>query len=83
MPDGGFLIADTRNNRIRLVRHGRITTVAGTGEAGYGGDGGRATDARFDEPKAVESTGGGGFLVADWATTASAWSRWSGHGRWP
>ncbi len=39
--------------------------MAGTGEAGYGGDGGRATDARFDEPKAVESTGVGGFLVAD------------------
>ena len=65
LPGGGFLIADTENHRIRLVRRGRMTTVAGTGLPGYGGDGGRAVVASFDEPKAVEPTSGGGFLVAD------------------
>jgi hypothetical protein len=62
---GGFLIADTENHRIRMVRRGRIATLAGTGRPGYGGDGGPTTKAQFDEPKAVEPTAGGGFLVAD------------------
>ena len=41
-PDGGFLIADTLNNRIRKVSaNGLITTVAGNGGQGYSGDKGR------------------------------------------
>ena len=63
---GGFLIADTGNNRIRLVsRDGRISTVAGTGVAGDGGDGGPAVGARLRTPFAVSQTQGGGFLIAD------------------
>ena len=42
--DGGILIADTTNARIRRVApNGVITTVAGTGVDGFGGDGGPAT----------------------------------------
>ena len=41
LPDGGFLIADNDNNRVRRVAaDGTISTVAGIGTAGAGGDGG-------------------------------------------
>ena len=44
--DGGVLIADSNNHRIRRVSPaGTITTVAGTGAEGFSGDGGPATAA--------------------------------------
>ena len=47
-PDGGFLIADTGHNRVRIVgSDGRISTVVGTGQHGFGGDGGSAVNARL------------------------------------
>jgi hypothetical protein len=66
LPDGGFLIADTGNSRIRRVSpNGTITTVAGTATAGFSGDGGPATAAQLNLPYAVAGTPGGGFVVAD------------------
>jgi len=48
---GNLLFADTENNRIRKVdTAGKITTVAGTGTAGYSGDGGPATQAKINRP---------------------------------
>lgn len=45
-PDGCVYIAEAREPRVRRVgRHGIITTVAGTGRPGYGGDGGPAVAA--------------------------------------
>lgn len=46
---GNVYIADTNNHRIRKVTAatGVITTVAGTGVAGFLGDGGAATSARL------------------------------------
>jgi hypothetical protein len=42
MPDGGYLIADAGNDRVRRVfPDGTINTVAGTGMYGFSGDGGR------------------------------------------
>lgn len=65
-PDGGFLIADQENHRIRKVdEHGTITTVAGTGSAGYTGDGGPATEAQINEPRGLSLTADGGYLFAD------------------
>lgn len=65
-PDGGFLIADEFNNRIRQVGpDGIITTVAGTGAAGAGGNGGPATSASLRRPLGVLSLGAGHFLIAD------------------
>ena len=65
-PDGGFLIADSFNNRIRKVSAaGTITTVAGTGRRGYSGDGGPATRAQLYETEGVSVTADGGFLIAD------------------
>jgi len=64
--DGGFLIADKNNNRVRRVSPGgTITTVAGTGTAGFTGDGGPAAGARLANPFGVSPTADGGFLIAD------------------
>jgi hypothetical protein len=66
LPDGGFLIADTGNHRIRRVSaSGIITTVAGATVAGFGGDGGPATQAALNAPARVAPLAGGGFLIAD------------------
>ena len=81
LPDGGFLIADTFNNRVRRVSAGGvITTVAGAGSpappdetggaendarGGFAGDGGPATSALLDGPEGVAPISGGGFLIAD------------------
>lgn len=48
-PDGGVFLADTWNNCVRRIdpQSGKITTVAGTGQKGFSGDGGPATKAEF------------------------------------
>jgi hypothetical protein len=64
--DGGFLIADTDNQRVRRVSPaGTIATVAGTGTQGFSGDGGPATAAQLVGPEGVAVTASGGFLIAD------------------
>jgi trimeric autotransporter adhesin len=52
---GKIYIADTKNNRIRMVTKttGVITTVAGNGTAGYSGDGGKATSAKLSYPYGI------------------------------
>src|SRR5439155_6799236 len=52
---------------IRRVdaRIGNITTYAGSGEAGYSGDGGPATQGRFNEPYGIAVDNAGNVLVAD------------------
>ena len=64
---GNLFIADTYNNRIRLVDavSGTITTVAGNGTAGFGGDGGLATSASLDVPFGVAVDGSGNLFIAD------------------
>jgi sugar lactone lactonase YvrE len=53
-PDGALYICDTANHRIRKVTSdGRISTIAGTGEKGFSGDGGPATAAKLAEPYEV------------------------------
>ena len=48
-PDDTIYVADTWNNCVRAVdsRTGKITRVAGSGEKGFGGDGGWATEAKL------------------------------------
>ena len=63
---GNLFIADAGNYRIRKVdRKGLITTVAGTGESGLGGDGGPALDARLAYPISVAVDGAGNLFIAD------------------
>ncbi|WP_295433562.1 PKD domain-containing protein [uncultured Thiodictyon sp.] len=65
-PDGSLLIADTLNNRIRRVGpDGRITTVAGNGQAGFSGDGGPATAAALALPSGVAVGPDGSLFIAD------------------
>jgi len=65
--DGNLYIADTGNHRIRRVDAGTgvITTVAGTGNPGFSGDGGPAVAADLDLPSAVAVVDDGTVLVAD------------------
>lgn len=48
-PDGGVYLADTWNQRIRKYdpQTGKVTNYAGTGQKGFGGDGGPAENAKF------------------------------------
>ncbi|MBI5104126.1 MAG: hypothetical protein HZB46_03915 [Solirubrobacterales bacterium] len=65
-PDGGYLIADSDNNRIRRVTPaGTITTIAGTGLAGFSGDGGPATAAALNAPYGVSALPDGTIFIAD------------------
>jgi len=66
LPDGGFLVAEYEGQRVRRVSAaGVITRVAGTGTAGFSGDGGAATAARLNKPVGVSTTSDGGFLIGD------------------
>jgi sugar lactone lactonase YvrE len=59
-------IADTANHRIRMIDAvGIITTIAGTGEPGYSGDGGPATAAQLDTPSDVAVADNGTVYIAD------------------
>ncbi|MGE4043797.1 MAG: hypothetical protein AB7F35_03015 [Acetobacteraceae bacterium] len=53
--DGNLIFSDTFNHVIRRVdaRDGSISTIAGTGERGFAGDGGPATRAQLNEPYGV------------------------------
>ena len=63
---GNLYIADGNNHRIRKMNAaGVISTVAGNGAAGYGGDGGQATAAQLDRPYGVAADGAGNLYIAD------------------
>ena len=64
---GAIYIADTNNNRIRKIAAGSniISTIAGTGTAGFSGDGGLSTAARLVGPQAVFVDSSGAIYIAD------------------
>jgi uncharacterized protein (TIGR03437 family) len=63
---GNIYIADRDNHRIRRVTpDGTISTVAGTGVAGNGGDGGAATQAQLNAPSGVSLDAAGNLYIAD------------------
>ena len=63
---GRIFFADSANHRIRRIElDGSVTTIAGTGELGYSGDGGPATSAELASPAAVAVDGEGRVFVAD------------------
>ncbi|MGC9967116.1 MAG: PKD domain-containing protein, partial [Syntrophobacteraceae bacterium] len=65
-PDGSIYIADSNNNRIRRVGpDGIITTLAGNGTRGYGGDGGPGNQAALNYPSAVAVAPDGSIYIAD------------------
>ena len=66
--DGNLYIADSGNHRIRKIdaSSGHISTIAGTGTAGYSGDGGAATAAQLNSPRGMAVDGAGNLYIADW-----------------
>ncbi len=64
---GNVYIADFDNAVIRKVTasNGIITTIAGTGTAGYSGDGGAATSAQIDRPSALAVNAAGDLFFFD------------------
>ena len=63
---GNLYIADRNNHRIRKVdAAGNISTVAGSGQWGYGGDGGAAVRAQLAFPYNVAADGAGNLYIAD------------------
>src|SRR6185503_5471987 len=62
---GDLYIADTGNDRIRKVSGGIITTIAGTGVAGSGGDGGSPTLAQLDTPRGTGIDASGVYYIGD------------------
>jgi len=66
-PDGNLYFADTNNNRVRMIdlHTGIISTIAGTGEKGYAGDGGPAALAQLDRPFGVAFDQNGDLYISD------------------
>jgi DNA-binding beta-propeller fold protein YncE len=66
-PDGNLIFSDTYNHRICKIdaRSQIISTIAGTGERGFSGDGGPAVAAKMDQPYGVVIDPSGDIFVAD------------------
>src|SRR5206468_2727942 len=63
---GNLFIADTNNNRIRMVNlAGTITTIAGTGSGGFRGDGGPAASAWLSQPRHLAVDTAGNIFISD------------------
>lgn len=63
--NNNLYIADRNNLRIREVSGGVISTIAGSGSPGFGGDGGAASSALLNYPQGVAVDGGGTVYIAD------------------
>ncbi len=65
---GNCYFTDYNNNRIRKVdgTTGVISTIAGTGSAYFGGDGGQATSAGIQLPRGIAMDPSGNIIFTDW-----------------
>jgi streptogramin lyase len=65
-PDGALYICEVGNHVIRKIAvDGTISTVAGTGERGYSGDGGPATQAKLNEPYEIRFDARGNMFFVE------------------
>lgn len=65
-PDHSVYISDSRNHAVRRVRpDGTISTMAGSGVKGFGGDGGPASAAKLNTPGGVYVDRFGTLFIAD------------------
>jgi streptogramin lyase len=70
-PDGSLWFCEYTGQRIRrIARDGTITTVAGTGERSYSGDGGPALKATFNRPHELRFDRAGHVYIADMVNNA-------------
>ena len=66
-PDGALYFCDLDNQRIRRLdlKTRAMTTVAGNGQRGYGGDGGPATAAALNMPHEIQFDAAGNLYIAE------------------
>jgi uncharacterized protein (TIGR03437 family) len=62
---GNIYFADSRNNRIRKLAGGNVTTIVGNGLVSYSGDGGPAVSAQLNAPLGVAVDPAGNIYIAD------------------
>jgi sugar lactone lactonase YvrE len=62
---GELYFSDSGNNRIRLITHGVMVTVAGNGTVGLSGDGGKALAAALNTPQKIALAADGSIYIAD------------------
>jgi uncharacterized protein (TIGR03437 family) len=63
---GNIYVADAGDNRVRKIsRSGIIETIAGTGVAGFAGDGGAAATAKLNHPYGIALDTAGNLYIAD------------------
>lgn len=64
--NGNLYVADANDHRVRMVTaDGNISTIAGTGIAGFSGDGGPAISAQLNQPYGLAIDGSGNLYIAD------------------
>jgi sugar lactone lactonase YvrE len=66
-PNGAVLIADTGNNRVRLIDKGMIMTIAGNGMPGPVVEGDLANRVSVGRPEDLDLDGSNNLLIADTA----------------
>lgn len=66
-PDGNIYVVERDSHAVRKIDRasGTISTVAGTGEPGFSGDGGPATEAQLRIPHSIAFDGNGDLLICD------------------
>lgn len=62
---GNLYIVDSGNHRLRVIRQGIITTIAGTGRMGGAGDGKPAKEAELNSPQKVALSADGSIYISD------------------
>ena len=63
---GNVLIADEEGHRVwKIDPSGRLAAFAGTGQPGFSGDGGPATEAQLQSPYGLVVDGAGNLYIAD------------------
>jgi len=63
---GDLYVADSGNNVVRRIGADRIiSTVVGTGERGFSGDGGPADNCKLNKPTGIEFSAGGDLWISD------------------
>ncbi|MBL8296453.1 MAG: hypothetical protein JNN08_31705 [Bryobacterales bacterium] len=63
--DGTIFIADSLAHTVYRLRQGQLTVVAGTGTAGFNGDGRAANTAQLSRPSCVDVDQAGNLLICD------------------
>jgi streptogramin lyase len=66
-PDGNIYVVERDSHAVRKIDQasGTISTVAGTGQPGFGGDGGPATEAQLRIPHSIAFDANGDLLICD------------------